>query len=30
VRQVEENAAAMQFGPLIVDQMREIDALLGH
>ena len=30
VRQVEENAAAMQFGPLNAEQMREIDALLGR
>lgn len=28
VRQVEENATAMQFGPLNSEQMREIDALL--
>ena len=28
VRQVEENATAMQFGPLNTEQMREIDALL--
>jgi len=27
-RQVEENAGAMDFGPLSPDQMREIDALL--
>lgn len=30
VRQVEENATAMQFGPLNAEQMREIDALLGR
>jgi aryl-alcohol dehydrogenase-like predicted oxidoreductase len=30
VRQVEENAAAMQFGPLTAEQMREIDVLLGR
>ena len=30
VRQVEENATAMQFGPLNTEQMREIDALLGR
>ena len=29
-RQVEENATAMQFGPLNAEQMREIDALLGR
>jgi aryl-alcohol dehydrogenase-like predicted oxidoreductase len=28
VRQVEENCAAMQFGPLSAEQMREIDMLL--
>ncbi len=28
VAQVKENAAAMQFGPLAVEQMREIDRLL--
>ncbi len=28
VAQVKENAAAMQFGPLTVEQMREIDAIL--
>jgi len=30
VRQVEENATAMQFGPLNAEQMREINALLGR
>jgi len=30
VRQVEENATAMQFGPLNAEQMREIGALLGR
>ncbi len=30
VQQVEENAAAMRFGPLNAEQMREIDALLGR
>jgi aryl-alcohol dehydrogenase-like predicted oxidoreductase len=30
VAQVEENCAAMQFGPLRVEQMREIDTLLGR
>ena len=30
VRQVEENCAAMQFGPLSAEQMREIDAVLGR
>ncbi len=30
VAQVQENAAAMQFGPLTPDQMREIDAILGR
>ena len=30
VQQVEENDAAMQFGPLNAEQMREIDALLGR
>ena len=30
VRQVEENCAAMQFGPLSAEQMREIDVLLGR
>lgn len=30
IRQVEENATAMQFGPLNAEQMREIDALLGR
>ncbi|MEE8564324.1 MAG: aldo/keto reductase [Atribacterota bacterium] len=30
VRQVEENATAMQFGSLNAEQMREIDALLGR
>jgi aryl-alcohol dehydrogenase-like predicted oxidoreductase len=30
VEQVEENSAAMQFGPLEPDQMREIDHLLGR
>jgi aryl-alcohol dehydrogenase-like predicted oxidoreductase len=30
VRQVEENAGALQFNPLNNDQMREIDALLGR
>jgi aryl-alcohol dehydrogenase-like predicted oxidoreductase len=30
VAQVEENAKAMQFGPLTVDQMKEIDSLLGR
>jgi aryl-alcohol dehydrogenase-like predicted oxidoreductase len=30
VAQVEENAAAMQLGPLTQDQMKEIDALLGR
>jgi len=29
VAQVEENTAAMQFGPLSAEQMREIDTLLG-
>lgn len=30
VRQVEEIAAAMHFGPLTADQMRETDTLLGR
>ena len=30
VAQVEENCAAMQFGPLSAEQMHEIDALLGR
>jgi aryl-alcohol dehydrogenase-like predicted oxidoreductase len=30
VQQVEENAAALEFGPLRPEQMREIDALLGR
>jgi aryl-alcohol dehydrogenase-like predicted oxidoreductase len=30
VRQVEENAGALQFAPLTGDQMREIDRLLGR
>jgi len=30
VRQVEENCAAMQFGPLSAEQMREIDMLLSR
>ncbi|MBC7876716.1 MAG: aldo/keto reductase [Anaerolineales bacterium] len=30
VAQVEENAKAMQFGPLTVEQMKEIDSLLGR
>jgi aryl-alcohol dehydrogenase-like predicted oxidoreductase len=30
VRQVEENCAAMQFGPLSAEQMREIDTLLSR
>jgi aryl-alcohol dehydrogenase-like predicted oxidoreductase len=30
VAQVEENAAAMEFGPLRAEQMREIDRLLGR
>ncbi len=30
VAQVEENARAMQFGPLTPEQMKEIDALLGR
>lgn len=30
VAQVQENAAAMQFGPLTPDQMREIDTILGR
>jgi aryl-alcohol dehydrogenase-like predicted oxidoreductase len=30
VAQVDENAGAMQFGPLTPDQIREIDALLGR
>jgi len=30
VMQVQENAAAMQFGPLTPQQMREIDAILGR
>jgi aryl-alcohol dehydrogenase-like predicted oxidoreductase len=30
VAQVEENTAAMQFGPLSAEQMREIDTLLGR
>jgi aryl-alcohol dehydrogenase-like predicted oxidoreductase len=30
VAQVEENTAAMQFGPLSAEQMREIDILLGR
>jgi aryl-alcohol dehydrogenase-like predicted oxidoreductase len=29
VKQVEENALAMQFGPLNIEQISEIDALLG-
>jgi hypothetical protein len=27
---VEENVKAMQFGPLTVEQMKEIDSLLGR
>ena len=30
VAQIEENTAAMQFGPLSAEQMREIDILLGR
>jgi aryl-alcohol dehydrogenase-like predicted oxidoreductase len=30
MQQVEENARAMQFGPLTADQVREIEALLAH
>jgi aryl-alcohol dehydrogenase-like predicted oxidoreductase len=30
VQQVEENARAMQFGPLTANQMREIEALLAQ
>ena len=30
VTQVEENAKAMQLGPLTADQMKEIDSLLGR
>jgi aryl-alcohol dehydrogenase-like predicted oxidoreductase len=30
VAQVKENAQAMQFGPLLMEQMREIDQLLGR
>lgn len=30
VKQVEENAGAMEFGPLSADQMREIDEVLGE
>lgn len=30
VQQIEENVAAMQFGPLTPDQMAQIDALLGR
>jgi aryl-alcohol dehydrogenase-like predicted oxidoreductase len=30
MRQVEENAAAMQFGPLSEAQMRQINELLGR
>jgi aryl-alcohol dehydrogenase-like predicted oxidoreductase len=30
VEQVEENAGAMQFGPLTADQMQEIDTILGR
>jgi aryl-alcohol dehydrogenase-like predicted oxidoreductase len=30
VAQVEENAGAMQFGPLTAEQMQEIDGLLGR
>jgi aryl-alcohol dehydrogenase-like predicted oxidoreductase len=30
VKQVEENARAMQFGPLTSEQMRQIEALLGR
>ncbi len=30
VAQVEENAKAMQFGPLTADQMKEIDSILGR
>jgi aryl-alcohol dehydrogenase-like predicted oxidoreductase len=30
VKQVEENAAAMQFGPLSGKQMRQIDEILGR
>jgi aryl-alcohol dehydrogenase-like predicted oxidoreductase len=30
VAQVDENAKAMQFGPLTADQMKEIDSLLGR
>lgn len=29
VKQIEENIAAMDFGPLIAEQMKEIDVLLG-
>jgi aryl-alcohol dehydrogenase-like predicted oxidoreductase len=30
VKQIEENIAAMNFGPLNAEQMKEIDTLLGH
>ena len=30
VKQVEENAGAMQFGPLTSEQMQEIDCILGR
>ena len=30
VKQVEENAGAIQFGPLKPEQMKEIDRLLGR
>ncbi len=30
VKQVEENAKAMQFGPLTSEQMKQIDGLLGR
>ena len=30
VAQIQENAAALQFGPLTPEQMQEIDAILGR
>jgi len=30
IAQVEENAGAMELGPLTPDQMREIDSILGR
>ena len=30
VKQVEDNAGAMRFGPLTADQMKEVDTILGR